>query len=150
RTNLRDLVETALRMNMASFSRHEIDIIRDYQEIPPVEVDKHKVLQILINLITNARQAMKDQKVKTLTLSIHPSSTTAVRIGVADTGCGISPEHMTRMFGHGFTTKAEGHGFGLHSSALAAKEMKGSLNVHSDGPGQGAVFTLELPTATSR
>jgi C4-dicarboxylate-specific signal transduction histidine kinase len=136
-------------MNTASFSRHEIDIVRDYQEIPPVEVDKHKVLQILINLITNARQAMKGQEVKTLTLRIHASAT-AVCIAVADTGCGISPEHMTLMFGHGFTTKAEGHGFGLHSSALAAKEMKGSLNVQSDGPGRGATFTLELPTATSQ
>jgi signal transduction histidine kinase len=66
---------------------------------------------------------------------------------VRDNGVGIAPENLTRIFGHGFTTKKDGHGFGLHSGALAAKEMNGSLTVHSDGVGQGAAFTLELPPA---
>src|SRR6202040_2390538 len=68
-----------------------------------------------------------------------------VRISVMDNGIGIPPENLTRIFNHGFTTKKDGHGFGLHSGALAAKEMGGSLTVHSEGPGQGATFTLELP-----
>jgi signal transduction histidine kinase len=67
---------------------------------------------------------------------------------VIDNGVGILPENLTRIFNHGFTTRKDGHGFGLHSGALAAKEMGGSLNVHSDGPGQGAAFTLELPCPT--
>jgi len=64
---------------------------------------------------------------------------------VRDNGMGIPPENLTRIFVHGFTTRKEGHGFGLHSGALAAREMGGSLSVHSDGPGKGATFTLELP-----
>jgi signal transduction histidine kinase len=68
-----------------------------------------------------------------------------VRISVHDNGMGIAPEMLTRIFQYGFTTREEGHGFGLHSSALAAQELGGSLNVHSDGPGQGATFSLEIP-----
>jgi signal transduction histidine kinase len=70
-----------------------------------------------------------------------------VAITVRDNGIGIAPENLTRIFGHGFTTKKDGHGFGLHSGALAAKQMNGSLSVHSDGLGKGASFTLELPAA---
>ena len=69
-----------------------------------------------------------------------------VKITVSDNGIGIPPDHLTKIFNHGFTTKKDGHGFGLHSGANAAKEMGGSLTAHSDGPGQGAEFTLELPT----
>jgi len=147
--DLRELLEAALRMNAASFSRHEITVVREFQKVPLVPTDKHKVLQILINLITNARQAMKDLPEKTLTLGIYAPTEGTVGVSIRDTGCGIAPENLTRVFAHGFTTKAGGHGFGLHSSALAAQEMKGSLSVHSDGPGKGAMFTLELPVATS-
>jgi signal transduction histidine kinase len=68
-----------------------------------------------------------------------------VRFQVADTGIGIQPEHLTRIFSQGFTTKHGGHGFGLHSSALAAKRLGGVLSAYSAGAGQGATFTLDLP-----
>jgi signal transduction histidine kinase len=68
-----------------------------------------------------------------------------VRISISDNGIGIPPENLTRIFSHGFTTKKDGHGFGLHSGANAAREMGGSLSVASEGPGQGATFTVELP-----
>ena len=68
-----------------------------------------------------------------------------VQITVRDNGVGIPPDHLTKIFNHGFTTRKDGHGFGLHSGALAARELGGSLRVHSDGPGKGAAFTLELP-----
>jgi signal transduction histidine kinase len=68
-----------------------------------------------------------------------------VKISVIDNGIGIPRQNLTQIFAHGFTTRKDGHGFGLHSGALAAKELGGALLVHSDGPGQGAVFTLELP-----
>ncbi|MBI2074190.1 MAG: hypothetical protein HYT81_14345, partial [Gemmatimonadetes bacterium] len=64
-----------------------------------------------------------------------------------DNGVGIPTENLTRIFQHGFTTRATGHGFGVHSSANAAREMKGCLTVHSDGDGTGATFTLDLPAA---
>ena len=68
-----------------------------------------------------------------------------LRVAVADTGEGIPAENLARVFAHGFTTKKDGHGFGLHSAVVAAREMGGALTVHSDGPGTGAVFILELP-----
>lgn len=66
---------------------------------------------------------------------------------VVDNGVGIAPESLERVFEFGYTTKKKGHGFGLYSSALAAKEMNGSLHVQSEGLGKGATCTLELPTA---
>jgi signal transduction histidine kinase len=68
-----------------------------------------------------------------------------VEIAVIDNGTGIAPENMTRIFAHGFTTRKNGHGFGLHSGALAARELGGSLSVQSDGLGHGAMFILVLP-----
>ncbi|MEK7781776.1 MAG: ATP-binding protein, partial [Verrucomicrobiota bacterium] len=73
-----------------------------------------------------------------------------VRITVTDNGVGIPEENLTRIFSHGFTTKKNVHGFGLHSGALAAQEMGGALRVASPGPGHGAVFTLELPVTPVR
>ena len=70
-----------------------------------------------------------------------------MQIAVIDTGIGISPENLTRIFAHGFTTRKDGHGFGLHSGALAAKELGGKLSVESAGLGQGASFVLDLPFA---
>ena len=72
-----------------------------------------------------------------------------VRIAVTDNGVGIAPQHLTSVFRHGFTTKKNGHGFGLHSGANAAKEMGGSLTASSAGTGLGATFTLELPVAAT-
>jgi two-component system, NtrC family, sensor kinase len=121
--------------------------VRHYSDTRFVHGDKHKVLQVLVNLITNAKHAMSASTIKTLTLSTETGPAGEVRVSVGDTGCGIAPENMTRLFSYGFTTKTGGHGFGLHSSVLAAKEMKGTLTVRSAGPGLGAILTLELPSA---
>ncbi len=142
--DVRALIEDALRINRGALVRHDIDIISELSTPPAIRADKHKVLQILVNLVSNAKHAMKDAPTKTLTIKIETVNE-RVCISVRDTGYGIAPENMTRIFAHGFTTKKDGHGFGLHSGALAATELGGCLRVHSDGPGRGAVFTLELP-----
>jgi len=143
------LVEDSLRMNTAALLRHEVSVVRDFKPVPHVLAERGKVLQILINLIRNAKYAMDEGGggEKIITLRIEPGPAGAVRFVVQDNGVGIPPENLTRIFGHGFTTRRHGHGFGLHSSALAAKELHGSLSVASDGPGKGASFTLELPAA---
>jgi PAS domain S-box-containing protein len=145
-----DLVEDALRMNAGAMERHHVQVIRDYSEVPAILVDKHKVLQVLVNLIRNAKYALDEngQKDKQMTLKVGMNGNGMVKVAVHDNGVGIPGENLTRIFEHGFTTRKEGHGFGLHSGALAAREMGGSLNVHSDGPGHGATFTLELPFQT--
>jgi signal transduction histidine kinase len=148
--NVTDLVEDALRMNLSGLTRRGIEVIREFNDSPPVAVEKHQVLQILVNLVRNAEQACEALGDKEKKLTIRTTNRDGrVRIAVCDNGAGIPSENLTRIFSHGFTTKKDGHGFGLHSSALAAKEMGGSLIVHSDGPGQGATFTLELPAGPS-
>jgi len=142
------LVEDALRMNAAAFERHGIEVVREFSEdLPLVHLDRHKALQILINLLRNAKYAMDagEPPHKRLVVRITKPSSDLARITIADNGVGIAPEHLTRIFNHGFTTKADGHGFGLHSGANAGREMGGSLTAQSEGPGKGAEFNLDLP-----
>ncbi|HLH56175.1 MAG TPA: HAMP domain-containing sensor histidine kinase [Verrucomicrobiae bacterium] len=145
-----ELVEDALKMNRAAVERHGVSIVREFAETPAITVDKHKVLQILVNLIRNAKYAMDElgKPDKVLTLGIHASGTDKLAITVRDNGIGIPRENMARIFHQGFTTKRDGHGFGLHSGVLAAAEMGGELSVKSDGIGKGATFCLELPLTT--
>jgi PAS domain S-box-containing protein len=142
-----ELVEDAIRLNLGAFERHGITVVRDFRPVPPVTVDKHKVLQILVNLLRNAKYALDEQgpPEKRLTLRIEPRGPERIGISICDNGIGIAPENLTRIFGHGFTTRRDGHGFGLHSGALAAKQMGGELTAASDGLGAGATFCLELP-----
>ncbi len=150
--NLIDLVEDALRLNEGAIERHQVKVIRDYQKMVPVTVDKHKVLQILVNLIRNAKYALDDghPAEKFMTVRVAAGAAETVKISVIDNGVGIPPENLVRIFGHGFTTRKNGHGFGLHSGALTAKELGGSLTVQSDGPGKGAAFTLEFPANATK
>jgi PAS domain S-box-containing protein len=146
------LVEDALRMNAAAFDRHHIDLVREFDgNLPPVCVDRHKVLQILINLLRNAKYALaaRSEDDKRIVIRLGLASADRVKITVGDNGIGIDPAHLTSIFNHGFTTKKDGHGFGLHSGANAAKEMGGTLTARSEGLGKGAEFILELPVTTS-
>jgi PAS domain S-box-containing protein len=147
--NMVDLVEESIRMNEQGFGRHRLKVIREFEQVPPLSVEKHKILQILVNLLRNAKHACQDSEGadKRMTVRIT-NGDHRIKISISDNGIGIPPENLTRIFNHGFTTRKDGHGFGLHSGALAAKEVGGSLIAHSDGPGQGATFTLELPCPT--
>lgn len=142
-----ELVEEALRLNAASLESRGVRVIRQFSETPPITTEKHKVLQILVNLITNAAQALEQgrQQDRQLICQIDSQDGQSVLISVADNGMGVSPENLPRIFQQGFTTRQGGHGLGLHGSALLARELGGDLTVTSNGPGQGAVFTLGLP-----
>jgi PAS domain S-box-containing protein len=146
-TSLSKLAEDAIQINSAGLERHGTRLIREFEELGDVEIDKQKVLQILVNLVSNAKYALSgsDKEEKLLTIRIYKHSEERFRVEVADNGVGISEDNLAKIFSHGFTTKEHGHGFGLHSCALAAEEIGGSLTVHSDGVGKGATFTLELP-----
>jgi PAS domain S-box-containing protein len=147
-----DLVEDALRMNAGALLRHDVQIERQYQpDVPDIMVEKHKVLQVLVNLIRNAKYACDESTHPEKRLTMRVDSVPGrVRISTIDNGVGIPRENLTRIFNHGFTTRKDGHGFGLHSGALAAKEMGGELTAASDGAGKGATFCLELPLAPTR
>lgn len=143
------LFEDAIRMNAGALLRHEVTVERDFQPVPNVLGERGKILQILVNLIRNAKYACDEvQKAqKRIALRLRSTDPATVQLIVEDNGIGIPAENITRIFQHGFTTRTEGHGFGLHSSANAAKEMKGRLVGESDGVGRGARFILELPVA---
>jgi len=147
-----ELVEESLHISAISLNRHGITVIRDFRPVPNIHVTRHKVLQILVNLIRNAKYSMDEtgRAEKPMTITIAPHADGLVRISVRDEGVGIPAENLTKIFGFGFTTRKDGHGFGLHSSANAAREIGGHLAGHSDGPGTGALFTLDLPVAGAR
>jgi signal transduction histidine kinase len=142
-----EVIEQALSMSAVSLARHSVAVIRDYAGVPPLRMDRHRVLQILVNLIGNAWRAMEGMPYRAhrITLRLRALDAQRLRIEVVDNGEGILPENLERIFAHGFTTRKDGHGFGLHSCILAARAMGGSLSAHSEGAGLGATFTLELP-----
>jgi nitrogen fixation/metabolism regulation signal transduction histidine kinase len=141
-----ELIEDAIHINAAGFTRHELSLIRDIQDDRAVLTDRHKVLQILVNLLGNAKYAVSHVPgEKQVIIRVTRDEKDTVHIAVMDNGTGIPPENLTRIFQHGFTTRKDGHGFGLHSGALAARELGGRLTATSPGPGQGATFILELP-----
>jgi len=144
-----EFVEYGLRISAVSLDRHGIEVVREFLPAPPVSVERQKVLQILVNLIRNAKEAITEsgRPDKRLVVGVRVSAAGRVQITVNDNGVGIAPENLTRIFNFGFTTKKTGHGFGLHSGANAAKEMGGSLSARSEGLGRGATFVLELPPA---
>jgi len=142
-----EIVEDALKLCGEALTRHEILVVRDYEDTPPGTLDRHKVLQILFNLIDNAKNACMEHHglPRSVTVKIRRLEKQRVRVEVADNGIGIRPEHLRHIFTQGFSTRKDGHGFGLHSSILAAQDMGGSLTVNSAGPGAGATFVLDLP-----
>jgi PAS domain S-box-containing protein len=143
------LVEDAFRMIQPGFDRHKIRFDREYENLPPVSTDKHSVLQILVNLLRNAKDAVTsaNHPERAVRVRIRAHGGDRVRIEVTDSGVGLAPENLTGVFAHGFTTKQKGHGFGLHFGALAARHMGGSLWAESEGLGLGATFILELPAS---
>jgi signal transduction histidine kinase len=147
-----EVAEDALRMHGESLKRHDIQLVRDFEKIPPVTMDRHQVLQILFNLLENAKYACLQDGApgKRIVMSLKRTATGFVRLTVSDNGMGIPPENLTRIFRQGFSTRKDGHGFGLHSSILAAQDMGGTLSAQSEGQGKGASFMLEIPLVLHR
>jgi two-component system, NtrC family, sensor kinase len=143
-----DLIDQAISFNFTA--GNGIALRREYQRVPRLVLDRHKLIQIVANLLSNARHALRDQleDQRMLTVSVRPSEPASVAIEVEDSGVGISAETLPRLFTFGFTTKKDGHGFGLHASANLAKELGGELTAHSEGVGKGARFILRLPVKT--
>ena len=149
-TSIAELVEDTIQINAETITRNRVEVILEIADLPTLLLDRHKVLQILTNLISNAIYALskssRDDRI--LKICVKEPKSGFIQIDVCDNGIGIPKENLTRIFEHGFTTKKTGHGFGLHSTALSANELNGSIKAHSDGPGKGAVFTVELPFKT--
>jgi len=149
--NLNELVEDSLRLNAAALHRRGVEPVRDLATLGPLMIDKHKVLQVLVNLLRNASAACEESGRPEKRVTVRTRRRGGpVEISVIDTGVRIAPANLTRIFQHGFTTRATGHGFGLHGAPLAARNLGGSLSAHSDGVGCGATFPLSLPHVPAR
>jgi signal transduction histidine kinase len=144
-----ELVDNAIAIHFAGTL--DVSVKREYEPVPTITLDRHKLIQILGNLFSNARHALKDSGdgPRELTVRIHARAAGWLVVQVQDSGVGIKPDALQRIFEFGFTTKKDGHGFGLHTSAILAKELGGHLAGHSDGPGCGAEFALRLPLSAA-
>jgi len=147
-TDLAESLENALNLVRLEIESNGISVNRELQDVPPIVIKRHKVLQILVNLVRNAVDSLSEIGVarRILTVRLRRGRNNSVSITVQDTGTGISADAMPKLFTYGFTTKKHGHGFGLHAASVAAKELGATLEVFSEGPGHGAMFVLELPT----
>ncbi|TWU35880.1 sensor histidine kinase [Novipirellula artificiosorum] len=145
--DLRDVLDDAIKMHQTSLEHCGIALVQEYETSPSVFSDKHKLMQVLVNLLGNAKQSLNQSNAdgKKITVRLAMVSEDRVSVAVIDNGIGIAKEHQASIFTHGFTTKQDGHGFGLHSCALAMEQLGGSIRFASDGAGLGAAFILELP-----
>ena len=129
-----------------SIYRHEIDLVLDFEELPIVMLERQRILQVVVNLLKNAKDALTSGRMESRRLTVRAGREDEwLKIEVEDNGVGIAEEDLTSIFSHGFTTKRDGHGFGLHSCANTIQEMGGNLTVKSDGLGLGATFTIKVP-----
>ena len=147
---LEALVEDAIAMNRNSLDRHGVQIEKQFCDLPTLQADRHMVLQILVNLISNAKKALaanpvNDRQVRIVSQLIEEDGLCYASLRIIDNGVGIDPNAIEKIFTRGFTTRKDGHGFGLHNSANNAAMMKGSLTATSKGSGHGAEFILTLP-----
>ncbi len=141
-----EIMDEAIRMNRRTMGRYNISITKKYSAVSDIKTDKHKLLQVLTNLVSNAKQSFEKQnrENRNITCFIRKQNY-ILEFEVKDNGIGIYKENITKIFTHGFTTRKDGHGFGLHNSANNVKQLDGELLVRSDGIGKGASFIVKIP-----
>ena len=114
--------------------------------LPKVHADRRKLMQVMVNLLSNARHALRVSGKTALTLQVRTFlHDDKVVLEIADNGCGIPPERIRRVFRRGNSAWAEGRGYGLYCSQQAAEEMGGELAAQSEGESSGATFRFALP-----
>ncbi len=143
--SLETIIEDALTLQSGSINQYGIKIIRDITPLPLIPIQKTKLVHIIINLIKNAKESMVDLPVnnRVMKISIEQKGEYAY-MKISDSGSGISEKNLKKIFTHGFTTKKDGHGFGLHSCANYMMEMHGKIWAESEGEGKGATFVLQF------
>ena len=144
---LQEVIDEALAIHASQFKACHITISKEYADMGTIRTSRHKILQILINLLSNAIDALDqtNSRTKIITLALRPTENGHVQIDIGDNGCGIAPEFLKKIFTYGFYSKAANLGIGLHSAANMSKVLKGSLTASSKGIDQGATFSLNLP-----
>ncbi len=142
--DVRELIDTALALQGRDLKG--VEIVHELGELPEIHADRYKLMQIVVNFVGNARDAVAATDLPTRRITLRAAvSGEQLEIAVEDTGIGIPAHQLQRVWEFGFTTKAHGHGFGLHSAAVAAQALGGSIAAHSAGLGQGARFSVRIP-----
>ncbi|MBM4088222.1 MAG: histidine kinase, partial [Planctomycetes bacterium] len=141
------LLDEVLRLNEEPLRAAEVQVAIEMPPLPELQLNKSKMSQVLVNLVRNAVQSMQGQSsdARRLTIAVRAVEDGGVEIEVRDTGVGFDDDVRSKLFTHGFTTKPEGNGFGLHYCANAVREAGGYITAQSPGPGQGATFRIGLP-----
>jgi signal transduction histidine kinase len=146
-TDIATIIDMALEIENSYVTKSQVRVIKDYAKLGRYPIQRSKLTHVLVNIIKNSIEAMREtpleDRILTVGLYMDPKENPVIRI--ADKGSGIEPGNIQRLFSWGFTTKNDGHGFGLHTCANYMKEMGGDISVSSEGLGRGAVFTLTLP-----
>ncbi|MBL7149536.1 MAG: tetratricopeptide repeat protein [Candidatus Cloacimonetes bacterium] len=143
---LSEMMDDVLKMHSEMFRKYKIKITKKYSQTKSILIEKGKLIQVFMNLLKNAKESleMKDEKNRIITINILENEAYQV-IEIVDNGIGIVKKNLGRIFSYGFSTKKDGKGFGLHTSALAMTEMKGKLIAESEGIGKGAKFIISIP-----
>ena len=144
---LRRLIEEAAQLIQAQCDRRRVGLLQDLaDDVPPIPLDPNALHQALMNLLTNALEAVPPKKgVITVRTRYLPDSHEA-QITVSDNGPGIAPDRLDEVFEAFWSTKGQrGTGLGLAVTRKIVEEHGGSITLQSD-PGQGATFVITLPT----
>ena len=146
KVKISELVDDALKINAQGMSQNNIEVVKEYEAIPLLNIDKHKYLQIIINLLSNAKfsliESAKENKKIVISIRVENDQ---LFIEVKDNGLGICKEDINKLFEFGFTKRKGGHGNGLHNCSIVANTLKGRISVYSDGLGKGARFVFVSP-----
>jgi signal transduction histidine kinase/Tfp pilus assembly protein PilF len=145
---LSNIMDDVLKMYQDTFKTHMIEVVKHYKELPPILVEKGKLMQVFVNLLKNAQESLvsKGDKKKVITINISEDEEEKHQIvEIIDNGTGIKKDHVEQIFSYGFTTKKGSQGLGLHTSALTMAEMGGKIVAFSEGEGRGVAFTVILP-----
>lgn len=144
---IEEVLDESILITGIENNTYHIKLEKNYEKIKPIQVDKIKLLQVFVNLLSNAKDSLKlsNKQLKILSIQCYITKQNIIYIKITDNGIGILPKDLKNIFSYGFTTKESGHGFGLHTCALAINEMGGSISCDSAGYEKGATFTIQLP-----
>jgi signal transduction histidine kinase len=144
-------IETALKLQEGNLVRQRVEIVRDLSDVPPLIARQAELVHVFMNLIKNAVEAMRSTppEARRLTVQLRVEDG-FIRVRFTDAGEGITRENAPRIFTYGFTTKPDGHGFGLHTCANHVRQMGGTIQAESEGPNRGASFVLSFPRPETR
>jgi signal transduction histidine kinase len=151
--DLPGVVEDALTLLDDALQKNSTRIIRQFEPVPPVRIEKTKLIQIIVNLIKNGYEAMEkipaEDRVLVLTIRRERKPADCLVLSVKDNGTGFAPDMQQKLFQFGYSTKAKGSGFGLHSCANYLIARNGSISAHSEGLNKGAEFVVRLAVKDS-